>query len=227
MFDANAEGVILFRDLMKPQAHISLGLFLPLVVGQCAIALLFMGCTGEGANEEADDALPDDLVCDVPKLFEDKCSGASCHNNGESSASGLDLTSPGVEDRVSGAPGTGCMGLLADPSNPEASILYTKLTDAPTCGSRMPLGGMPLTDDEMNCMRDWISGLLPPTGDDGGGCENCVCEPGVTESCYEGPMGTADIGQCQSGMHTCQTSGMGWTECEGQVLPLGENCFTD
>lgn len=206
---------------MKPQPLYSLGLFLQLVVGPCAV--LLVGCTGEGPKEEAEDAQPDDpAFCDVPQLFVDRCGSSACHN-GETAAGGLDLTSPDVEQRVSGVAGNNCIGLLADPANPEASLLYTKLSDAPNCGARMPLTGEPLTDDEMTCMRDWISGLLPPTG---GGCEGCICEPGVTEECYSGPAGTANIGDCRAGTHTCQTSGLGWTECEGEVLPRGEDCFT-
>lgn len=191
--------------------------------------MLLLGCGGEGgggAEDETGEHEPpvDELApCDMPKLFEERCGGAICHSDGDSTAAGLDLTSPGVEDRVSGAAGSGCAGVLADPANPEGSLLYTKVVEAPTCGTQMPLNGDPLTEDELTCMRDWISGLLPPPE----GCEGCVCEPGVTQSCYSGPPETADVGVCRSGTHTCQTSGMGWSECEGEVGPQGEDCFTD
>ena len=186
--------------------------------------MVLVGCGDPGGTgEKEEDTLPDDLYCDVPQLFEERCGSAACHSNGDSAAAGLDLTSPGVEDRVSGAAGINCMGVLADPADPDSSLLYTKLMDTPTCGARMPLTGEHLTEDEMTCVRDWISGLLPPSGD---GCENCLCEPGETEDCYSGPVGTADIGVCKMGMHTCQTSGMGWSTCEGEVGPTGEDCFT-
>jgi hypothetical protein len=179
-----------------------------------------------GCNETPEIEPPpaeDDLQCDIPKLFEDHCGGGICHSDGESTAAGLDLTSPGVEQRVSNVAGAGCMGILADPANPEGSLLYTKVSDAPTCGTRMPLNGDPLTEDQLSCMRDWISGLLPPENSD---CEGCVCEPGLSESCYSGPSETADVGICRSGTHTCQTSGLGWSPCEGEVGPSGENCLT-
>jgi hypothetical protein len=187
--------------------------------------MMLMSCAEQEGTEkgEGEDALPDDLYCDVPQMFQDRCAGSACHSNGDAAAGGLDLTSPGVEDRVSGATSINCAGILADPSDPESSLLYTKVSETPDCGARMPLSAEPLNEDEMLCLREWISGLLPPTG---GGCEGCICEPGVTESCYSGPPGTADLGQCQAGTHTCQTSGMGWTECEGEVIPVGENCFT-
>ncbi len=176
-----------------------------------------------GPSEES----PEALECDVPKLFEERCGGSACHDPGDSTAAGLDLTSPGVDARVSGVPGLTCAGFLANPADPESSLLYTKTqdpdlaqVDAP-CGSRMPVTGAPLTDEEMLCMRDWISGLAAPDE-----CSDCICEPGVVEACYSGPEGTADVGLCRSGTHMCHSSGMGWSACEGEVGPRGENCFT-
>lgn len=148
--------------------------------------MLLLGCAGEAeiegeAEAEAEsegmqeDEPANQLQCDMPKLFEQRCGGSICHGSGESTAAGLDLTSPGAEQRVSGALGTSCEGILADPAHPETSLLYTKLLDAPTCGARMPLNGEPLDVNELACMRDWISGLLPPIADEG--CEGCLCEP--------------------------------------------------
>jgi hypothetical protein len=186
---------------------------------------LCIGCSPE-PELELEPTLPmqeEPLQCDIPTLFEERCGTSNCHAAGGTLAAALDLTSPGVEDRVSGAPGNNCVGVLADPADPESSLLYSKLVATPTCGARMPLGGEPLNEDELDCMRDWISGLLPPIGD---GCEACICEPGMIADCYGGPGKTADVGECMSGSHTCQTSGLGWTKCEGEIWPLGENCFT-
>jgi hypothetical protein len=208
---------------MQTQSHVTARRGLALVI--CSGAISLNACQpGDDPTDKAEGSETgpvEQLECNIPAMFEEKCGGGICHSNGESTAAGLDLTSPGVEQRVSSAPGSGCVGVLADPADPEGSLLYTKVLDAPTCGSRMPLNGEPLTEDELSCMRDWISGLLPPDNND---CEGCVCEPGVTESCYTGPEGTADVGNCKSGMHTCQTSGLGWSECEGQVSPVGEMC---
>ena len=177
------------------------------------------GCTAPPAADEGETGGM--LECDVPQMFEQRCGSETCHGGGSASASGLDLISPGVEDRLSGAPGTNCAGVLADPADPEASILYTKVSD-PSCGVLMPIGGEPLSEDELTCVSYWISGLLPP----GGECLECLCEPGEVASCYEGREGTADVGMCKPGTHMCLTSGMGWTDCEGQILPRGEDCFT-
>ncbi|MFO7561413.1 MAG: hypothetical protein R6X02_02115 [Enhygromyxa sp.] len=174
------------------------------------------------------EASPEELHCDIPSLFEDRCGGSICHSAGLSTAASLDLTSPGVEDRVVGQPGQSCAGVLAEPADPEGSLLYLKVLDKPSCGARMPLNGDALSETEKTCLRDWISGLLPSTGDDGfdDTCPGCACEPDAVELCYSGPPGTADIGMCKSGTRTCGPDGAGWSGCEGEVLPLGENCFT-
>jgi hypothetical protein len=184
-----------------------------------AAFVLILGC--KGTTEEPMMESEPELNCDIPELFVQRCNGESCHGSGTASAAGLDLISPGVEDRVSGVPSTGCDGLLADLSNPQASLLYTKVTE-PVCGVLMPMGSEPLEEDELTCMEYWLSGLLPPDA----GCVDCECEPGAVENCYSGPEGTANVGMCKSGMRTCETSGLGWRECEGEITPFGENCLT-
>jgi hypothetical protein len=43
------------------------------------------------------------------------------------------------------------------PGHPEQSLFYLKLLDAPPCGDKMPLGGDPLTADELEQVRSWIA----------------------------------------------------------------------
>jgi hypothetical protein len=177
----------------------------------------------------SDPTAPDDLECDIPSLFEVRCGGAVCHSAGLSTAAGLDLTSPGVEERIVGQPGQSCAGTLAEPADPEGSLLYLKVLDMPSCGARMPLSGTPLSEDEVTCLRDWISGLLPEGIEEEpeDPCIDCACEPDTVELCYSGVEGTADIGACRSGTRICAPDGAGWSECEGEVLPKGENCVTE
>ncbi|UQA56012.1 hypothetical protein [Polyangium aurulentum] len=56
--------------------------------------------------------------------------------------------------------------------------------------------------------------------------EDCVCAPGSTMSCYEGPMGTLGVGACVAGTQTCAADGMGYGPCAGQVVPVQETCAT-
>lgn len=45
---------------------------------------------------------------------------------------------------------------MVTPFHPEDSLLLDKLMGKPTCGDRMPLGGMALSDTELEVVRSWI-----------------------------------------------------------------------
>jgi hypothetical protein len=51
-----------------------------------------------------------------------------------------------------------------------------------------------------------------------------VCVPGATSSCYTGSPGTAGVGLCVSGLQTCESDGLGFGACIGEVLPSAEVC---
>jgi hypothetical protein len=65
-----------------------------------------------------------------------------------------------------------------------------------------------------------------PTDDNCNGQSNegCACSPGAVATCYDGPTGTAGVGICHSGTHTCLPSGTGYGACTGQVIPQTETC---
>ncbi|MFH1216755.1 MAG: MopE-related protein [Pseudomonadota bacterium] len=52
---------------------------------------------------------------------------------------------------------------------------------------------------------------------------NCECTPGQTQSCYNGPDGTENVGTCVAGTQTCQANST-WGPCLNQVLPQAETC---
>ena len=52
----------------------------------------------------------------------------------------------------------------------------------------------------------------------------CTCVAGSMRTCYDGPAGTAGVGQCHAGNQTCNASGTGWSPCQGEVLPGPEVC---
>jgi hypothetical protein len=69
-----------------------------------------------------------------------------------------------------------------------------------------------------------------PVDDDCNGVANeggldCACKPGSTQSCYDGPPGTENVGICASGTATCANDGTGWGPCIGEILPAVENCL--
>ncbi|MDC0681102.1 c-type cytochrome domain-containing protein [Sorangium atrum] len=88
-----------------------------------------------------------------------KCATAGCHD-GQANLGGLNLTT-GWETRVAGqASDCGGNGTVIVPGDPDASLLYMKLSDPPPCDSRMPLGPE-LSADEKKCLYDYIAALPP------------------------------------------------------------------
>jgi hypothetical protein len=94
---------------------------------------------------------------DVPtRLFVPSCGGTGCHG-ATAAQQDLDLVSADVASRVVGVQAKVCVGTLADPSNPESSLLYTKLLTGPACGAQMPLARPPLSSTDAACVLSWIA----------------------------------------------------------------------
>jgi outer membrane protein assembly factor BamB len=97
------------------------------------------------------------------QVMAQRCAGSVCHS-GASTGGSLNLqagTSSAVRSSIlkQTASGSECAssGLsLVVPGNPDMSLLYRKLTDMPSCGSRMPPTG-PLTTEESDRFRAWIA----------------------------------------------------------------------
>lgn len=97
--------------------------------------------------------------CDtLAKIIVPNCGDSGCHGS-VATQMDLDLVSPGVASRIVGVPGTGCPITLADPTNPEGSLMYQKLLSPPPCGAQMPLARPALSSDDVTCIRNWIAGL--------------------------------------------------------------------
>ena len=52
--------------------------------------------------------------------------------------------------------------------------------------------------------------------------EGCNCQGGATQTCYNGPNGTAGVGLCMVGSQTCTNNA--WGLCTGDVTPVAEIC---
>ena len=120
--------------------------------------LLCAGCPGRLRDKErflGEAGAPCGDV--VAKIFVPKCGSSNCHGS-SAPQQGLDLVSAGVAARVVGMTAKGCATTLADPENPEASLLYTKLAPNPPCGGQMPLAQPPLSDADAACVLKWIEG---------------------------------------------------------------------
>lgn len=187
-------------------------------------SLIFASCGGGSDKDGGEDSSGGRVQCDVPALFEASCAGSGCHN-GDDEAAGLDLVTTGVADRVSLRPSTQCSGYLADPAHPTESVLYTKVLETNDCGAPMPVGGVPLDDEQLACLEQWIEGLLPPPPDTTASCPTCECEPKSVQSCYDGASGTEGDGLCVAGEQECTWQGQ-WGPCVGAILPSFEDCTT-
>jgi len=97
----------------------------------------------------------------------------------------------------------------------------TKTCNATRTGWNACVGQvMPQRESCANALDDDCSGMLNDA-------PGCVCVPGTSDDCYGGPEGTEDVGLCHGGTKTCEASGMAWSACMGQVLPLTqEDCTT-
>jgi len=92
-------------------------------------------------------------------------------------------------------------GGISDSATPTTSNGDTT-TDAPSTGNTDPTTA---TDDTT-------------TGTPG------ECEAGETRSCYTGPEGTENVGPCVAGTQTCGDDGTWDAGCDGEVLPMTEDC---
>jgi hypothetical protein len=125
------------------------------------------GIAGEGGA--GDDGGRGGNCPDMPQFFSTTCTGIGCHNAMDK-AQGLDLQSPDLASRLVGVQATEGPGLLIDPSNPSASVLYLKVTASPPFGARMPSGKPPLDDATIACVLAWVTEHAPVVGsNDSGG----------------------------------------------------------
>ncbi|HYO98052.1 MAG TPA: PQQ-binding-like beta-propeller repeat protein [Polyangiaceae bacterium] len=175
------------------------------------------GGESEGGGGGDGPILPE--PCNAPQLLMDKCGG--CHND-RALQSGLDLKSIGLESRIVGVVGEGCGEVLADPQDPteSGSLIIAKISGASTCGDRMPPAPLaPLSDDDLACIRDFISGARPPT-------PTTSCTPRAERKC-ELPAGVPDAwfsaaaagSPCALAVQTCSADGELWMP---DVCALGD-----
>lgn len=62
--------------------------------------------------------------------------------------------------RLETATETGMGMATGTPRSPTRQLLVDKVLPNPTCGVQMPSGGQaPLSDDQVNCLRNWIDSL--------------------------------------------------------------------
>jgi hypothetical protein len=108
------------------------------------------------ANADGGSAASEGCSNVVEFVFLPSCGGNGCHG-AVAPQNGLDLVSAGVASRVVNVTATSCNVPLADPSNPDNSLLIQKLSPSPPCGAPMPIGRAALTDEQTSCLKAWIA----------------------------------------------------------------------
>ncbi len=136
------------------------------------------------------------------------CSGSNETTEGSFSAS-LSQTGSGVDSTSSGSTGASTGPGSSSSTGPVTSSSGPTPTEA--ASSSTGPGGCIVDAD---CVDS-------PDGPvcDGGQCTTS-CLPGDTKPCYTGSFDKVDVGACKRGTATCAADGLGWGECEGEVLPL-------
>jgi hypothetical protein len=175
--------------------------------------------TSRGATTASEASTGAD-ACDaatVATIFAQTCVKAGCHD-ANAPAGGLDLSVADLEARLVGVASGTCAGeVLVVAGDPDASFLVEKLSAQPDCGLPMPVGA-PLPGEQIECVRDWVSGLESS-------CETCggnTCVDAQTDAAHCGacdsacPAGVA----CVGGECDCST---GTTACEGSCVDTQSN----
>jgi hypothetical protein len=132
--------------------------------------------------------------------------------------------------------GTKCVDLAADAANcgmcanacqsgevcSASACSLTCAAGATKCGQKC----VDLASDAANC---GMCGNACAAGQAcfASACVGTVCQPGTTELCYTGPMGTLGVGICKAGTKICNTTGTAYGACEGEVTPAAMDTTCD
>lgn len=138
--------------------------------------LAALGCPGSLADKEC--FLQEERA---RTILVASCAYGGCHSEKDKST-GLDLESPGAGKRLSSKAALTCDGNLIDAGKPDASVIYTKLSDPPPCGSRMPLAHPELAEEDKAIIRAWIVGLDGSCSGAGGGAGGTGGSGGTTST---------------------------------------------
>lgn len=124
-------------------------------LGAVVAAALLAACPGR--IDDPDTFIGEvDCIAVTTQLLEASCSTSGCHD-AVTAAGNLNLRLDDVGAELLDRPGSAtCGGLLISSSAPEESLMYTKMTAAPTCGDRMPLFARAAQNFEIECMLEWV-----------------------------------------------------------------------
>lgn len=125
------------------------------------------GGAGDGAGDEPDAGMvvtprPPREYCDaVETVFRPSCGNGSCHTNRGATIGDFGAGQAEAASYVGrGSVRDAACGLIIDPVEPQNSLILTKVTgtypSGMNCGGRMPVGSFEITDDQIDCISDWV-----------------------------------------------------------------------
>lgn len=130
------------------------------------LALALAGCAGSGEGLDANGrpstggdggngAITADFNSIQDQVFTPICT--VCHAGG-GAPQGLRLDSANSYDLLVNVPSSEVPSLMRiKPGDPDNSYLVQKIEGHASVGARMPLGGAPLSDDQIAAIRQWVS----------------------------------------------------------------------
>jgi hypothetical protein len=120
---------------------------------------------GAGGSAQANGGTAGSGACEPLVILQTSCNGTSCHGAGTDIGNFAESL-PDAESFNGAEPVTAeCAEItpplvVLDPENPAQSLLIRKVNGGtPPCGNPMPLGPAPLTNDEIDCLVQWIGDL--------------------------------------------------------------------
>jgi hypothetical protein len=138
----------------------------PACAALCLVAYAFAGCGSASPTPNSDP--PATFSAIYPLIFpaETNAKCDSCHAMPAAAVVSNGGLHMGIDKATAYAalvgkkstPGGTCANrTLVVPNDPDMSLLWQKLSPTPPCGSRMPFGGMPLPDQQIQMVRSWIA----------------------------------------------------------------------
>lgn len=132
-----------------------------LVVGSM---LLGLGCAGDGSTfmepDENGNGNGPEFAAEVQPIFTANCAFSNCHA-GPNLAEGMNLSDGQAYANIVNVQSNESSLLRVKPGEPDESYLVHKIqgTQGSVGGSggQMPLGGTPLTQTQINLIREWIT----------------------------------------------------------------------
>ena len=122
-----------------------------------------LACAGDGTGVDNGNNGGDTptFATDVQPIFTASCAFSGCHG-GASPAQGMNLSAGQAYANTVNVPSNELPSMdRIEPSDPDQSYLVNKIQgtqgDVGGSGQRMPLGGDPLSDADINTIRAWIA----------------------------------------------------------------------